>query len=813
MICSLAVIAVLGSAVAYRPLTPSMVRTWTLPTGYGTSILGSRNGVCYYATPRLIGAVRESDGKSLWEKSYGYVPASHLGANFIVLSQGDEKKASLIVLDLKSGAQLASRAMPRAQSLAADNNTIYALTGGTVQLLTAKLAPVATIKLGEKASRMSGQMAISGDLVAAALYDDKWVVFNKKIRKKLWELKDKYAGLYPMVLSKGLLLLRGEKDGVFDVRTGRKIWDLNDTDWAVLSGNVCLLQEKSQYVARDWKTGRELWRLPGAPSFSGGNDSASVSEDGKTFFAGGDQLVAMSLTGQKLWTAKLDRPEIAHKDHWIVSDGDRLLGYAPGKVIQIPTDAGGRGHLAQRLVRDFELLDNRERDLLIPLAREAIKPLLIRYAQWAREYEALEGKRDSDTKDRGQTLYGLLEGDSGQRLDKMLIKADTPILLDTIRQVQSEWWRDRVLVPLLLSHGDVELAAPFFLEQIKKEKQPERGSSSLEAISKSSHREAVKFMIDALNNPKAPSAWRRAAFIHLAGTGGDAGVQAVRNAVPKPGPRPRWQTRVDPAANTRRTKPKEGKDSKGRTWVLFQSGVLGNYTDYYMAEKVGSKYGEAIFLGFYDGPTWGKEAPKEHRKIPMAKLVSTEWINVFPNDAEVRKDADADGLTDLVEQRLGTDPKVADTDKDGLRDDVDPCPNAAPRAMGDREKIVAAAVAAQFFENDWGVPAVISVEKLAPFEMAGYPEPLMWTVGRREGTLGSMYGGGVNNIAFGPVVRDFDQKIADDADWLEISADGKTAHTMISRYSGGLNGEGVEVVLRKVGDEWFVTDLITRYVS
>ncbi len=36
---------------------------------------------------------------------------------------------------------------------------------------------------------------------------------------------------------------------------------------------------------------------------------------------------------------------------------------------------------------------------------------------------------------------------------------------------------------------------------------------------------------------------------------------------------------------------------------------------------------------------------------------------------------------------------------------------------------------------------------------------------------------------------------------------------MISRYSGGLNGEGVEVVLRRVGDEWFVTDLITRYVS
>ena len=259
--------------------------------------------------------------------------------------------------------------------------------------------------------------------------------------------------------------------------------------------------------------------------------------------------------------------------------------------------------------------------------------------------------------------------------------------------------------------------------------------------------------------------------------------------------------------------PREAKDAKGRSWILFQSGVLGNESDYFMAEKVGSKIGEAIFLGFYDGRTWGKEPPKMHRNIAMAKLTSTEWIKIFPDDAEVRKDTDADGLTDLVENRLGTDPKIADTDKDGLPDDVDPCPNAAPRPMGDREKIVAAAVAAQFFEYDWRTPAVISVPKVAPFELTGYRHPLIWTVGRREGNLALMYGAGVNVISFEPVRRDFSQRIPKDADWLQISTDGKTAHTMISRYSGGLNGEGVEVVLRKVGDEWFVTDLITRYVS
>jgi hypothetical protein len=40
-----------------------------------------------------------------------------------------------------------------------------------------------------------------------------------------------------------------------------------------------------------------------------------------------------------------------------------------------------------------------------------------------------------------------------------------------------------------------------------------------------------------------------------------------------------------------------------------------------------------------------------------------------------------------------------------------------------------------------------------------------------------------------------------------------TARTVISRYSGGLNGDGIEVTLTKVGDEWFATDLQMRYVS
>lgn len=422
--------AILFSLASFQ--APAMVRTWTVQTGNGTSILGSRDGVCYYASTNFVGAVRESDGKSLWEKPYRSIAASHLGPSFIVLSHGDEKKASLVMLDLKRGTQIASRSTPIAGALTVDATTTYALSGATLSLFNSKLAPVTKIKLAERAPRMSGQLAISGDLLAVALDGDQWLVLNKKTRKKLWERRDQYAGSNPMILSKDLLLLRGAKEGAFHARSGRKAWSLSSTGWASLSGTVCLFLEDTSYVGRDWRTGRVLWRLSGAPDYTGGNNEVSLSEDGKTFLAGGDRLIAMSLAGKKLWTSNLSRPDIARKDRWIVSENDRLLGYAPGKMVQIPSDADGRNKLATQLVRDFELLDDRERDLLVPLAREAVRPLLDRYVQWANEMESLEGKRYSSTRDRGLTLYGLLESDSAKRLEKMLTKADTPLLLSTI---------------------------------------------------------------------------------------------------------------------------------------------------------------------------------------------------------------------------------------------------------------------------------------------------------------------------------------------------------------------------------------------
>jgi hypothetical protein len=78
--------------------------------------------------------------------------------------------------------------------------------------------------------------------------------------------------------------------------------------------------------------------------------------------------------------------------------------------------------------------------------------------------------------------------------------------------------------------------------------------------------------------------------------------------------------------------------------------------------------------------------------------------------ADVVRDADGDGLTDIVERRLGTDPSRQDTDGDRLRDDLDGVPlvpyDAA--AAGDGR------IATAFLQAVYGVENAGLITGLAP---------------------------------------------------------------------------------------------------
>jgi hypothetical protein len=73
----------------------------------------------------------------------------------------------------------------------------------------------------------------------------------------------------------------------------------------------------------------------------------------------------------------------------------------------------------------------------------------------------------------------------------------------------------------------------------------------------------------------------------------------------------------------------------------------------------------------------------EIRFPPMSRSFKNVRTGFFLDVAwaDLERDRDGDGLTDLAEERLLTDPSIADTDEDGLPDGVDPFPHiscAAP---------------------------------------------------------------------------------------------------------------------------------------
>jgi hypothetical protein len=67
---------------------------------------------------------------------------------------------------------------------------------------------------------------------------------------------------------------------------------------------------------------------------------------------------------------------------------------------------------------------------------------------------------------------------------------------------------------------------------------------------------------------------------------------------------------------------------------------------------------------------------------------------------ELRRDTDGDGLTDIAERLLFTDPGRTDSDGDGLLDAVDPTPNVNPATMGPVERGVARALAFFYSEDE-----------------------------------------------------------------------------------------------------------------
>jgi len=246
------------------------------------------------------------------------------------------------------------------------------------------------------------------------------------------------------------------------------------------------------------------------------------------------------------------------------------------------------------------------------------------------------------------------------------------------------------------------------------------------------------------------------------------------------------------------------KDAKGRTWALFSSEILGNSSDLFIAEKKADGWGTPLFTGAW---TEGRgflnaDAPKSFRRIPIEKLVATEWIKIFPDDPTLRKDSDGDGLTDLVEVRLGTNPKKADTDGDGLPDAIDPCPNAAPRVRGDTEQIISACLESWLLGQKRVGPVVLFNREVAPFELSRHPGQVLWRQGKKRTSWKRLADSGADEVFFLHPIHTHPPK----GELVEYGPDRQTARIVFVPDGGGcIIGHGM-FTLKKIDGEWFVVD-------
>ncbi|MBS1703811.1 MAG: PQQ-like beta-propeller repeat protein [Armatimonadetes bacterium] len=738
------------------------------------------------------------------------------------------KPSHLYALDLKTGKiawQMGSITSNSAIALA--GNTLYVslkpTTVSAVDLRTRKARWTSTPWKADKQSLDDKTpKAIAASPTGLAVHTGHSVVgLNPKTGKQVWIQEQSYMfkGTLPTVA--GVVWIETNLGSVGrSLQTGKVLWTLPKFGYGEYGGvtSGLFLGLDHGYVAEvDAKTGKVIWsKETGSHNMSGGYQYGSILGQ-TTFIVGENTAYICDLKGKVAFqggpASMPPQPVWTDGKSLVCFDGTRLLRYVHGEETPIPTDSKGRQALAEQMVARFDDLDSAGKTRLMSLGDDAFPPVLHRLMKVCDEYDVAEKNQKIDS----YALYSKYH-DLADLLEKVTGKNRTNDLLDALKNASKESSAKPFLLGLLAQHGDPEVITPFFLNELEGVKTP--GFELYESatyvarsyIIQSKDPRAIAFMLKALRDPKADGELRIQAYWHLAGTGGEEGLQEVlkqrhhRELLRPIGERVltgylgagEFGTTTKPEA--------EKKDASGRTWGLLTSGVLGSAGDLWLAEKVNGKWTNPLFTGVsLDGISrWVKNPPAEPKIAGKTakELVKTDWVKLLVGNPELSKDSDHDGLTDLEEKRLGTDPHKADTDGDGDLDGVDPWPNVAKRTLTEDEKVLAAAFEARYHDSDSEGPALFYGPKgMKPFEMPGRRGTVMWAPENNERwtlPLEMCYEQGIGLINVSPIQWNADKTIAT----VEIS----TAY-------GGLNGTGYQGVVKKFGDEWVVVEMGQTWVS
>ncbi|MDQ2985438.1 MAG: PQQ-binding-like beta-propeller repeat protein [Armatimonadota bacterium] len=806
------ILTAVGAIGQERLIEPPFHRAWTVWAGSRVQTFSARGGILYYFSEGGAGAVDLASGEPKWSReSDGFAMGGAINATGIHTVVYKDSSINLLRYDLSSGeSRVLGSFKGRRASIAADDARVYVLVDENLMCLDSSSSNEQW-KVALYTERPEGDdpltcVAAGHGKLYVGISEVGFHAVDPASGKVLWTGNGEYNLYDPPFITQTGVITWFEGVQLRDHLSGKPLWKFEDNFYqpGTIVENVLIGRDNGAYCGLDMSTGKLLWKWPEneEKGISMGGVESSAPSDSFGALVREEELMYILKDGKVGWNsnAASGYPIFSDANLMVCQDGYRLIGYKAGSRPPVPTGEEERKSLADKMLDDFHLLDDAEERELITLRDYAVAPLLDKFIRWAAESRTPAGKRNDRARDSA--------GRSVKLLAEIALPQDTTLLLNGLEAMPASYYSSQ-LEEILIKVGNPEQTTPYLIKQLQN---PDgaSGGPALEAVAESHHPDAVSFMLAALQNPRAPTEFRVAAFSHLAGTGGPAGIAAVKAAKRSRGPRPSWVFGYTASIN-KKSIVARGSDTVGREWRLVESDALGNASDLFLQERKGSGYGPPIFLNVHTGGTLEEEELKSYRGILIEDLVKTEWLNVFPSDAGILRDTDSDGLTDLVESRFGTDPLKGDTDGDRLSDAYDQCPNAYPRKLGDREKIASAAIEARFFGWSNAGPAVLTIEGMRPFEVYGYGGTVIWEASRREGNLSGNFGAGVQIISlFAPEVEGEETEYPDFVRYYE---EGTVAKTIVSRSSGGLNGDGYEVTLRKVGDDWYVVGMKLRYVS
>jgi len=167
--------------------------------------------------------------------------------------------------------------------------------------------------------------------------------------------------------------------------------------------------------------------------------------------------------------------------------------------------------------------------------------------------------------------------------------------------------------------------------------------------------------------------------------------------------------------------------------------------------------------------------------------------------ADVLRDSDNDGLTDLEEYRLGLDPQNEDSDGDGVLDGEDVCPNYAPgTADGANEahEIIQAA-----FLDTFGMSSSRTALLVEPgserVQLYGYGGAVIY--GRARPRLDV----NATSEIYGKVL----------VRWKVVDRRPDRATVVVEDWEGPLAASGRNVYLRKMRGRWYVIGSEMTWIS